>query len=125
MALHQAPSPLQMKRSPDSYRERGEILPKHNPACRLPVGRQGRQGLKIIFIFFIDLKKEGTLPTMEKECNSNRFVYQKLDYMHKNPVSKKWQLVNDFTDYLHSSASYCEKGIKQYDKLIHVNEVLL
>jgi len=45
--------------------------------------------------------------------------------MHKNPVSKKWQLVNDFTDYLYSSASYYEKGIKQYDKLLHVNEVLL
>jgi len=25
-----------------------------------------------------------------KECNSNKFVYQELDYMHKNPVSKKW-----------------------------------
>jgi REP-associated tyrosine transposase len=52
-------------------------------------------------------------------------VYQELDYMHKNPVSKKWQLVNDFTDHLYSSASYYEKGIKQYDKLLHVNEVLL
>jgi len=49
----------------------------------------------------------------------------KLDYMHKNRVSKKGQLVNDFTDYLYSSASYCEKGIKQYDKLLYVNEVLL
>jgi uncharacterized membrane protein YpjA len=46
-----------------------------------------------------------------KECNSNKFVYQKLDYMHKIPVSKKWQLVNDFTDYLYSSAAYYEKGI--------------
>jgi len=43
-----------------------------------------------------------------KECNSNKFVYQELDYMHKNPVSKKWQLVNDFTHYLYSSASYYE-----------------
>ena len=60
-----------------------------------------------------------------KECNSNKFVYQELDHMHKNPVSKKWQLVNDFTDHLYSSASYYEKGIKQYDKLLHVNEVLL
>jgi len=44
--------------------------------------------------------------------------------MHKNPVSKNWQLAKDFTDYLHSSASYFEKGIKQYDKLLPVNEVL-
>ena len=54
-----------------------------------------------------------------KECNSNKFVYRELDYMHKNPVSKKWLLVNDFTDYLYSSASYYEKGIKQYHKLLH------
>ena len=59
-----------------------------------------------------------------KECYSNKFVYQKLAYMHKNPVSKKWQLVIEFTDYLHSSASFYEKGIKRYDKLLHVNEVL-
>ena len=36
--------------------------------------------------------------------------------------SKKW---NDFTGHLYSSTSYYEKGIKQYDKLLHVNEVLL
>ena len=60
-----------------------------------------------------------------KECYSNKFVYQKLEYMHKNPVSKKWQLVNDFTDYLHSSASFYEKGLHHYDNLFHLNEVLL
>ena len=60
-----------------------------------------------------------------KECYSNKFVYQKLEYMHKNPVSKRWQLVNDFADYLHSSAAFYEKGVKCYDKLLHVNEVLL
>ena len=59
------------------------------------------------------------------ECYSKKFVYQKLEYMHKNPVIKKWQLVNDFTDYLHSSAAFYEKGIHQYKKLLHVNEVLL
>ena len=60
-----------------------------------------------------------------KECYSNKFVYQKLDYMHKNPVSKRWNLVIDFTDYLYSSAAYYVKGVKHYDKLFHVNEVLL
>jgi len=42
-----------------------------------------------------------------------------------NPVSKKWQLVNDFTDYSHSSAAFYEKGVKNYDKMLHVNEILL
>ena len=60
-----------------------------------------------------------------KECYSNEFVYQKLEYIHKNPVSKKWQLVNDFTDYTHSSAGFYEKGVKNYDKMLHVNEILL
>ena len=58
-----------------------------------------------------------------KECRSRKFIMQKLDYIHKNPVSKKWQLVNDFTEYEHSSAGFYEKGIKRYENLLHVAEV--
>ena len=60
-----------------------------------------------------------------KECYSTEFIFQKLDYIHKNPVSKKWQLANNFIDYKYSSAAFYEKGIKDYDKLIHINEILL
>ncbi len=60
-----------------------------------------------------------------KECYTKEFIYQKLDYIHHNPVRGKWQLVNDFTEYEHSSASFYEKGIKRYEKIIHINEVLL
>lgn len=60
-----------------------------------------------------------------KECYSMEFVYQKLEYIHKNPVSKKWQLVNDFTDYFYSSAAFYEKGIKHYGNLIHVYDILV
>jgi REP element-mobilizing transposase RayT len=59
-----------------------------------------------------------------KECFSEDIVYQKLNYIHKNPVSKKWNLVNDFTDYPHSSAAFYEKGVRNYALLLHVNEVL-
>jgi REP element-mobilizing transposase RayT len=38
------------------------------------------------------------------------FLYQKLDYIHHNPVSKKWSLCSEFTDYTHSSASFYELG---------------
>jgi REP element-mobilizing transposase RayT len=58
-----------------------------------------------------------------KECFTRKFILQKLEYMHKNPVSKKWQLVKDFTEYTHSSASFYEKGVLLYDKLLHVAEV--
>ena len=33
-----------------------------------------------------------------KECYSREFLTQKLEYMHKNPIAKRWQLVNDFTE---------------------------
>ena len=39
------------------------------------------------------------------------FLYQKLDYIHHNPVSGKWQLSNEFTDYPHSSAAFYELGL--------------
>ena len=59
-----------------------------------------------------------------KECYSEKFIFQKLQYMHFNPVSKKWNLVNDFTDYEHSSATFYERGVKRYDKVAHVNDAL-
>jgi REP element-mobilizing transposase RayT len=37
-----------------------------------------------------------------------KFLYQKLDYIHHNPVSGKWNLCNEFTDYTHSSAAFYE-----------------
>lgn len=58
-----------------------------------------------------------------KECRSREFITQKLNYIHKNPVSKRWQLVNDYTEYPYSSASFYEKGIKRYTKLLHVADV--
>jgi putative transposase len=44
--------------------------------------------------------------------------------MHHNPVSKRWQLVNDFADYEYSSASFYEKGIIKYERLTHIHDVL-
>jgi REP element-mobilizing transposase RayT len=45
-----------------------------------------------------------------KHLESYWFIAQKLDYIHHNPVSGKWQLVREFTDYEHSSASFYELG---------------
>jgi hypothetical protein len=59
-----------------------------------------------------------------KECHSTEFIFQKLEYMHRNPVSKRWQLVNDFADYEYSSAAFYEKGIKKYESLFHINDAL-
>jgi hypothetical protein len=59
-----------------------------------------------------------------KECYTEEFIFQKLQYIHFNPVSKKWNLVGDFTDYEHSSASFYEKGIRKYENIVHVNDAL-
>lgn len=51
-----------------------------------------------------------------KECYNEPFIRQKLDYIHKNPVSGKWNLASDYLQYIHSSARF-------YD-LNEVNEII-
>lgn len=45
-----------------------------------------------------------------KAIFSDKFLFQKLNYIHLNPVSGKWKLAKYFTDYIHSSASYYEEN---------------
>ena len=57
-----------------------------------------------------------------KLCRTYKFVTQKLNYIHSNPVSKKWMLANDATEYAHSSAAFYEKGIQGVYEVRHSNE---
>lgn len=59
-----------------------------------------------------------------KKCMSTDFIYQKLDYMHHNPTKGKWMLAKDFLSYEHSSASFYESSVCNYDKLMRIEEVL-
>jgi len=43
-----------------------------------------------------------------KLCESTKFIEQKLNYIHMNPCSKKWQLVENPLDYKHSSKKFYE-----------------
>lgn len=45
-------------------------------------------------------------------CFDEKMLEQKLNYIHHNPVSGKWNLVNDFVKYPHSSAAYYELGVE-------------
>ena len=45
-----------------------------------------------------------------KECRSNEFIWQKLNYIHNNPCVSKWQLAANAMKYLHSSAKYYLTG---------------
>ena len=45
-----------------------------------------------------------------KECFTEKFIKQKLDYIHKNPLRGKWNLAETIIDYPHSSARFYEMG---------------
>jgi len=45
-----------------------------------------------------------------KQCFNECMIEQKLEYIHHNPVKGKWMLVNDFSEYSHSSAEFYELG---------------
>ncbi len=41
-----------------------------------------------------------------KEITSQYFFIQKLSYIHNNPCSGVWKLVENLVDYVHSSAKF-------------------
>jgi REP element-mobilizing transposase RayT len=54
-------------------------------------------------------KHKGFEPSFDaKPVYTLDFLHQKLDYIHHNPVSGKWNLCTEFTDYVHSSAAFYE-----------------
>lgn len=44
------------------------------------------------------------------ELFSGQMIEQKLQYIHANPVSKKWSLVPDAVEYPHSSFAFYARG---------------
>jgi putative transposase len=54
------------------------------------------------------------------EIYSKAVAIQKLNYIHYNPVSKKWLLAKDDLDYHFSSASFYETGIDKFGFLNNI-----
>ena len=54
-----------------------------------------------------------------KPIFSENFLIQKLNYIHHNPISGKWNLAKSFVDYEHSSASFYETGEVKLFKPFH------
>ncbi len=59
-----------------------------------------------------------------KNVYSIDFLWQKMEYIHQNPVAKDWRLVEDRADYLYSSAGYYDYGRKPIIEITDVNEWL-
>lgn len=58
-----------------------------------------------------------------KPIFSEKFLQQKLNYIHFNPVTGKWNLVTDYTLYGHSSASFYETGVSKFFKPKHYLDI--
>jgi len=74
-------------------------------------------------------KKKGQLHKVFKDSFdakaifSEKFLMQKLNYIHHNPVSGKWNLAKDFVSYEHSSASFYEENIAKHFLPKHFRDI--
>ena len=59
-----------------------------------------------------------------KECLTQKFIKQKLDYIHNNPCSGKWMLGNCPENYVHSSAKFYTTGEQGIYPVTHVQELM-
>jgi hypothetical protein len=58
-----------------------------------------------------------------RKCYNLKMIEQKLQYIHHNPVSGKWNLVNDFVMYAHSSAAFYELDKQLPFQITHYNDL--
>ena len=56
------------------------------------------------------------------ELYSPNVAFQKLTYLHNNPLAERWQLAKEPSDYLYSSANFYENGITKFSFLKHLSE---
>jgi putative transposase len=54
-----------------------------------------------------------------KAIYSHKYLMQKINYIHNNPVSGKWMLAENFVEYEHSSASFYELQTVKHYKPLH------
>jgi len=59
-----------------------------------------------------------------KNIYSEKFLEQKLEYIHSNPVRKDWELVVDRADYKYSSACLYDREIQPIIEVTDVREWL-
>ena len=58
-----------------------------------------------------------------KECDSEHILIQKLDYIHANPCTGKWNLADSPVDYIHSSAGFYLGMEHQEYRITHYQEL--
>ena len=59
-------------------------------------------------------------PIQAKNIYTPEFLCEKLEYIHNNPVAKKWQLAEQRDEYVYSSACFYDRGS---EPIISVDDV--
>lgn len=59
-----------------------------------------------------------------KNIYSMDFLWQKIEYIHQNPIAKDWALVKDRADHVYSSAGYYDYGRKPVIPITDINKWL-
>jgi putative transposase len=57
------------------------------------------------------------------EIYTSKVARQKLEYIHNNPVSGRWQLATDYLSYPYSSAKFYETGVDEFGFLENIFSV--
>ena len=58
-----------------------------------------------------------------KPIYTRKFLLQKINYIHLNPVKGKWKLISDWREYEHSSASVYELNKVVHYEPLHYDEL--
>ena len=85
------------------------------------------QNTSLLKTFYVDAKDRSyqfwQREPMVKEVWTERFLLQKLNYIHHNPCQPHWQIATMPENYIWSSALFYEKNImEQYTWLTHYKD---
>ncbi len=59
-----------------------------------------------------------------KNIFSEKFLAQKLEYIHQNPIAKEWNFAQERADYKYSSACFYDKDQKPIIEIDDIRELL-
>jgi hypothetical protein len=59
-----------------------------------------------------------------KNIYSEKFLIQKMEYIHQNPVTNELKLVQDRAEYLYSSACYYDEGQRPIIEIDDIRDFL-
>ena len=59
-----------------------------------------------------------------KNIYTEKFLLQKMEYIHQNPVAKDWNLVQDRAEYPYSSACFYDEGRQPIIEIDDIRDLL-